>query len=279
MRSLREIIFITLLSASALLSSCKTEEPFVEPFTPVPIGALDLSLEESIAIERQEELEGIIREYEVPYVADIIYYDESNRSRFQAVMDREYGMSKKRSYNIWNQIGKSKKPFAALTLVPHSQMGKKKPSVMIVRSALFSYSKKDEDRVSTIVDHEGFHAKDNATGLYLGGERVFHKKVGEKLFASIMELRAYHNQLVEIAKGRDVSHDCRIAIGVAYRTLYDYLRARSFNGNKYAQAALKETKYIPVIDLDTQQVHIIKRGEFFKGSGFENCKECPEKHK
>jgi hypothetical protein len=281
MRSLREIVLIAVLTAVSVCAGCKTKEQFIEPFTPVPIGSLDhdLSLEETIAAERQEELEEMIKEYKVPHVADIIYYHESNKSRFQAVMNREYGLSRRGSANIWNKIGASKKPFSALTLLPQSQMGKNKPSVIVVRSSLFRYSKKKEDLVSTIVDHEGMvHAKDNATGLRLNGELVLLKKLGEKLFASIMELRAYHNQLVQIAAGRDVSQECRTAVGIAYQALYQYVRIKALNGNRYARAAMREVIYMPVLDLDTRTFRIIKREDFFKGSGFEGHK-CQEKHK
>ena len=96
---LKKLLWSTILALS-LATGCKTKEPFLEPFVPVPIGAQDLSLEETIASERQEELEEIISEYNVPHVADIIYYDESNKSRFQATMDREYGVSKSGSEKI-----------------------------------------------------------------------------------------------------------------------------------------------------------------------------------
>ena len=273
MKSLREIILITLLSAAALLSSCKTEEPF-EPFMPVPVG--DYITEDGVQTEigeRQAELEAIIQEYGVSDVADIIYYDELNLERYHQAMYNAYGVSRKSANIPWDRVGKKKGEYGAVTIVPESKVGIGRPSVIIVPSTVFEKHKNKQDLVSFIVDHEGMHTRDNATGLILNGEKVTLDQVGRALYKSIIELRAYNNQLVQIEKGREVSEKCKDLITGAYCMYHQRLLVKAINGNKYAQAAMAFALYIPIIDLDKRKKVLIKRGEFFKGSEFEDCKE------
>ncbi len=280
MKSLREIILITLLSATALLPSCKTEEPYIDPFMPVPVGAYitEDGVQTEIG-ERQAELEEIIQEYNVKHVVDIIYYDELNLERYHRVMHATYGVSRKSANIPWDEVCEKKDEYNAVTIITESRVGIGKPSVIIVPSTVFEKHENKQDLVSFIVDHEGMHARDNATGLTLNGEKVTLDQVGRELYEDIMELRAYNNQLVQIEKGRAVSEECRELVISAYCAYHQILLVKAINGNKYAQAGIAFGSYTPVIDLDKRKKVLIRREEFFKGSEFEEYKECPENPK
>jgi len=279
MKSLREIILITLFSASALLSSCKTNEPF-EPFKPLPVGAYITEDGEQTEIgKRQAALEDIIQKYAVSHVADIIYYDELNLERYHQVMYATYGVSRKSANVPWDRVGQKKGLYGAVAIIPESKVGVGKPSVILVPGTVFEIYSGKQDIVSFIADHEGTHAKDNATGLMINGEKVTLEQVGRKLYANIMELRADNEQLMQIEKGRDVSDKCKELIVQAYCLHHQRILLAAINGNKYARAAMKFAAYIPVIDLDKKKKVLIRRGDFFKGSEFENCKDCQEQPK
>ncbi|MBW3004493.1 hypothetical protein KY310_01545 [Candidatus Woesearchaeota archaeon] len=266
MRSLREILLVTVLSVASFCGGCKTEEQFIEPFTPIPVGAyLNEDGEQTELGKRQALLEEIIQEHNVPHVADIIYYDELNRERYYQVMHATYGVSRRSADGPWEKVGAISGRYGAVTVIRESQVGEGKPSVMVVPETVFEKHQNKQDLVSFIVDHEGMHARDNATGLLLNGEQVTIEQIGSELYKNIMELRAYNNQMLQIEKGRAVSDKCKNLIANAYHRHHQSILIQAINGNKYAQAAMAFAVYAPVIDLDRKKVLLIRKGDFFKG--------------
>ncbi|MBW3001851.1 hypothetical protein KY338_01665 [Candidatus Woesearchaeota archaeon] len=265
MKSLREIVLIAMLTAAC--TGCKTKDSFIEPFVPVPIGIyVTEEGEQTEAGKRQEMLERIIQEYDVPHVADIIYYDEINHERYYQVMHTTYGVSRKSADIPWKKVGEVKGKYGAVTIIRQNQVGQGKPSVMIVPATIFEKHQDKQDLVSFVVDHEGVHARDNATGLTLNGEKVTIAQVGKQLYHDILELRAYNNQMLQIEQGRDVSQECMTLIANAYYHHHQRILVSAINGNEHAQAALNFATYAPVIDLDQKKVLLIRKKEFLKKS-------------
>jgi hypothetical protein len=263
MKSLREIVLVAVLTVASFCTGCKTKEPFIEPFMPVPIGVyVTEGGEQTEAGKRQAMLEEIIQEHNVPHVADIIYYDELNHERYYRVMHTTYGVSRKSADIPWEKVGEVKGKYGAVTIIRQNQVGQGKPSIMIVPATIFEKHQDKQDLVSFVVDHEGVHAKDNATGLALNGEKVTIAQVGKQLYHDILELRAYNNQMLQIEQGRDVSEECKELVCNAYYRHHQRVLVSAINGNKYAQAAMAFATYTPIIDLDCKKVLLFRKSAF-----------------
>lgn len=260
MKSLQEIILVTVLAATPFCTGCKTKEPIIEPFLPVPVGAYT---EDTEAQERQEKLEEIAAKHRISNIADIIYYDETFKERYVQAMHAEYGTRRKVAEHFWQNF--SEKPYASVTIMPNNLVGTGKNSIMIVFPA--ALEKSNEDLLSFLVDHEAVHAKDNKTGITLAGEKItpeIIKKMGTKNYENIMELRAYGNQLVQIEDGvRGVSAKTKDFVVQMYCLLHSKVMGHAVS-NKHSMSAIKQAQYFPMMDLDTKKL-VLYRVEKPKG--------------
>jgi hypothetical protein len=258
MKSLREIVLIAMLAAAC--TGCKTKEPIIEPFLPVPVGAYTENTE---AQERQEQLEEIAAKHSISNIADIIYYDEAFKERYVQAMQTEYSARREVAEHFWETF--SERPYASVTILPNNLVGKGKNSIMVVFPA--ALEKNSEDLLSFLVDHETVHAKDNKTGITLAGEKItpeIIKKMGTKNYENIMELRAYGNQLVQIEdRIRDVSAKTKDFVVKMYCLLHSKVMGHAVS-NKYSMSAIKQAQYFPMMDLDTKKL-VLYRVETPKG--------------
>lgn len=239
--------------------------------TPENLYALFLSQKPGISHttnpykKRQQLLEEIIEQKEIPYVADIIYYNKNFKKRYQKAMQEAYGFKPEETENLWTGIGTRTPSHDAVTISPREQTGKGKDSVIIAFPILFQYSKKLEDLLSCIIDHEAIHAKDNAKGIKIHGVKADHnkiKEIGPGVYQDVLEIFAYSNQLEKINSGaRPVSALYKKRIEQAYARTYNRLMKDALNGNGFALSAFAQAPYAVFLNLNTQEVTLVKKSK------------------
>ncbi|MBW2970421.1 hypothetical protein KY319_04840 [Candidatus Woesearchaeota archaeon] len=241
-------IATTTLALSLLYAGCKTETPKLEQY---PLSTVSID-PQYIAKKRQQTIEEIAKE--APYIGHIFYFHETQKERYIQALMNDYGFPKKGCEMLWEEIDKRKDQAFALTIMPRDYMGKGKKSYVFVFQKSFEELRKKEDLESFIVDHEGKHAEDNALGVELCGQKITPDKIDQiPLYSQIVELRAFDNQYCQIRNGRQVSIPCGNFIKLRHFLLFWAL----FNQkDKYAQDAVKQTKYVSLIDLMTGEIEM-----------------------
>ena len=255
---MKKLLCSVVLGLAVGLFSCKSKEEKyfdIVPLFPVPIGAP--VQEDTLAQERQSELEKIIEENKVPYVADIIYHDESNKERFVRIMKKEYGTDEQISEGFWKKFRENVLKYMCVTIMPHRLVGLGKDSIILVFPIAYEKMECQEDLLSFIVDHEAVHAKDNSKGILLSDEKITPKlieKIGTKRYEAVMELRAYGHQLMQIEDGkRKASKKCTDSVVEMYCAIHRRLLYRA-QTDKYIFSAIEQAPYLPMIDLKSQRL-------------------------
>ena len=238
------------LALSALFG-CKTETtlesfPLAEP----------VSTETSTAKKRQSFLEQIIEK--TPYIGGVFYYDESQKEKYLKTAEKEYCFTEKDAIALWTEIGRRKQQAYGLTIMPRDLTGAGKNSIIFSFPVMFENSKNTDDISSYIVDHESHHAKDNALGIELCGEKITPEKIPKiPIYYDILELRAYSNQITNMGK-RQVSEECKRLIATKYFTIFWQLFSISLK-NEYAKSAILQESYLPLLDVQTKNIVIVKK--------------------
>ena len=255
---MKKLLCSVVLGLAVGLFSCKSKEEKYDAaplLFSVPIGAP--VQEDTLVQERQSELEDIIEEHKVPYIADIIYFDDALKGRYASVMKKEYGTEEQISANFWKKFHENILKYVCVTIMPRHLVGKGKDSIILVFPTAYDKKESPEDLVSFIVDHEAVHAKDNAEGITLSGERMTPEtidKLGNKRYEAIMELRAYGHQLMQIEDGkRKVSQICMDFIVHMYCAIHRRLLFRA-QTDKHVMSAIEQAPYLPMLDLQSKKL-------------------------
>jgi hypothetical protein len=255
---MKKLLCSIVLSLAVGLFSCKSKEEKYsgfEPIFPVPIGTL--VQEDTLAQERQSELEKIIEEHKVPYVADIIYFDDSLKERYTSAMKKEYDTDEQLSERFWEQFREDVLKYVCVTLMPNHLVGQGKNSIVLVFPTAYEKMECSDDLLSFIVDHEAVHAQDNSEGISLSDEKMtpeMIEKIGTKRYEAVMELRAYGHQLMQIEEGkRKVSRKCMDFLVEMYCAIHRRLLYRA-QTDRYMMSAIKQAPYLPIIDIRSKKL-------------------------
>ncbi len=264
MHFLRKMFYSTVIGAAVILSSCKAKEDLKldeHVLFPVPVCA-EADPEQKIADQRQACIEDLIKEHEVPFIADQIYFHESNKERYTDAM-KDYGGIEAETELLWDGLKLRAAQYASITIIPRELIGKQKNSVLIVFPSAFETCTGKEDLVSFIADHEGMHALDNANGINLCGKKITYDlitQMGPQRYQDILELRAYGNQIDKIhLKQRTVSDKCATQILKAYFVMYNRVMNAGLKGNAYSISALQDAKYLPMLNLETKEILLFEK--------------------
>jgi len=255
---MKKLLCSVVLGLAVGLFSCKSKE---EKYYDSPLlfsAPLGMPVQEDTLVqERQSELEDIIEEHKVPYIADIIYFDDSLKERYVTAMKEEYDTEEQISANFWKKFNENILKYVCVTIMPRHLVGKGKDSIILVFPTAYDKKESQEDLVSFIVDHEAVHAKDNATGITLAGEKMTPEtidKMGNKKYEAIMELRAYGHQLMQIEdRKRKVSQTCMDFIVHMYAIIHRRLLFKAQTDN-HVMSAIEQAPYLPMIDLQSKKL-------------------------
>lgn len=264
MQSLKKILYYTITGAAIALSSCKAKEEIQleeRVLAPVPLLAYS-DPEQKMACKRQEYLEDILQEHKIPFVSDIIYFHSTNKEKYDKAMQQYPGIEEETDI-LWRGLKQKESLFSAVTILPRELIGKQKKSVIIAFPAAFETSRKEEDLLSYIIDHEGKHAEDHANGIMLCGKKITCEiiaQIGPQKYQDILELRAYGNQIEKMhLQQREVSEKFASKMLFAYFIAYRRVLNSCLKGNVYSVSAVQEAKYLPIINFETEELFLFEK--------------------